>query len=373
MNCILVTKSCKNKAGHIFEAGNLYYTALEAIPADQQSFLRLIDLDKHIARLNGNVDNKVTHIIMFRTGGIGDIIAMSCICNYYYKQNIIFVTQAQYLPIFDWFVLPVNFADINGIIFKNFNKRFKFGAPNFRRFWVEGLIEAGDRTNWCELMFMHAGFEEVNTTLLRPGLRLDRASNAPSNLTHLARKYKKILIINKASVMHRSIEATEIIEALLNTLDLTKPYKLFVYQNNLSDNDIDYSKFKNITPAFLNNIKALKPTNLETHLLDLYDADLVISVDTAAIHFREGIRKPAIGLYNSFSVESRTKYYLFTKSYDITSDCEMQPCFIHCKSEKEFCPKVTAWQFSAPCVRSDSNPTLQEQLIKIFTDNLNLF
>jgi len=362
----------------LIPADNLYYTNLKPneIPSNSHRFLRVIDLDKFIKRLEGNVGSEVSTIMMFRTGGIGDIIAMSSICCYYRHQEILFVTGAQYFPVFDWFPRMIKLADINGVILKGFTDHFaKIGLKKYRRFWVEGLIEVGDRSNWYELFFAHAGFEQANTLYFRPQLNTERINDKLSNLS-ITTIAQKILIVNKASVMHRSIEASEILKAIIINSGIPWHFKkYYVYQNNLTERDIQFIDELNSQLKQAQNceIKILKPTDLETHLLDLYDADLVISVDTAAIHFREGIQKPAIGLYNSFTTDSRTKHYKFTYSYDLTSECEMQPCFIHCKTAEEFCPKVEAWQFSAPCVRSEDNPTLQEQLKEILSKHLDLF
>ena len=88
--------------------------------------------------------------------------------------------------------------------------------------------------------------------------------------------------------------------------------------------------------------------SFDQYLNQLDRAKFVISVDTSAIHFREGIGKPALGLYGAFSADSRTKYYKFTKSIDIKSNCDIQPCFLH---EKQ-CPKITTEKF-APCLSTN--------------------
>jgi ADP-heptose:LPS heptosyltransferase len=105
------------------------------------------------------------------------------------------------------------------------------------------------------------------------------------------------------------------------------------------------------------------PTPLEQYIADLYYAGFVISVDTSAIHFREGLAKPALGLYSSFSTESRTKYYTYTHSIDIKSPCTLAPCFMNFKR----CPvgeqalKEYGSQDYAPCL-GEENELLVTQI-----------
>ena len=69
-----------------------------------------------------------------------------------------------------------------------------------------------------------------------------------------------------------------------------------------------------------------------------------------------------IGLYNAFSAECRTKHYTNTKSYDITSDCPYQPCFLHVRQKE------------APCLNmkycmGNQNEKLHNQIVDILFRN----
>lgn len=223
---------------------------------------------------------------------------------------------------------------------------------NWYRFEVEGVIENGHRKNWYELFFEMIGENDPGEQFYRPALRTDRINNNPSNISKLATGKKSILICNKATAMMRTCKASDIINSL--SAEVKEEFSIFVYESNLEKNE-------NITGATI-----IGKSSFDTFLLDLYDADLVISVDTGAIHFREGIQKMAIGLYNSFTVDSRTKYYQFTSSFDIKSNCELQPCFKHERPFDTFCQKGNETMFAAPCFDSKYNKTLIKQLSEIF-------
>jgi len=77
------------------------------------------------------------------------------------------------------------------------------------------------------------------------------------------------------------------------------------------------------------NIEHLKNYTTPEYLQAVIDYEFVISVDTSAIHIREGLCLPALGLYGAFSVDSRAKYYKHVKYIDVKNDCLFSPCFNH--------------------------------------------
>jgi ADP-heptose:LPS heptosyltransferase len=107
---------------------------------------------------------------------------------------------------------------------------------------------------------------------------------------------------------------------------------IYIHARNLRKNDMDF--IENVND---DRIKVIEAKSLNMFFLDVFDADLSISVDTAQFHFREGVEKPAIGIYGPFPYECRTKYYKYTKSIDIKSKCPNMPCFIHVKSADSIC------------------------------------
>jgi len=381
MKCILIKKTCTltDASGlpHVLKKGELYLRNLEV----HDSCRDTVNLDDYIPQLDVTEINKeLNHIppftiLIFRPGGIGDLIAISSICQYLKDCNIIIYTMPKYFPLFRWFSSLLFYKDIRNPLFESFSfqKRILY-KKNYRRFNCDGLIEKGDRRNWFRLLYNHAGINNMPPQLYRPSLvtdPYDAGYNTMDSklLRELANNNKNILVCNKANVMHRSIEFADIFNALFPFLK--KGNQVCVHKNHLSPADSLF--LINIPVAKSKFIKVIAPGTLDNFFEELYAAHLVISVDTSAIHFREGIKKPAIGLYNSFTVESRTRYYKYTRSYDIKSDCPAQPCFIHPNSQLEFCPECKKLQFAAPCFSSKTNKTLHSQLLNIFFFNKNLF
>jgi hypothetical protein len=301
-------------------------------------------------------DGNFTDMIIVRYGGIGDLIALTSIIDYFDDKRIHFITNMKYSAVFDWFVIkPYKVYGAfepfqRKLTINGFDKRFR----NWAKFQGEGIIENGSSKNWFELFFEFIEENEPDKEFLRPDLKQYRINDKESNISYLQKQYslnsKSLLICNKSTIMMRTCKASDIIAALPEN-----NYDIFVYESSLMSGE-KIPKEINIIPK----------TDLETFLLDCFDADMVISVDSGALHFREGIGKPAIGLYNSFTTESRTKYYIHTKSYDIESDCDLQPCFLHERADLKFCPKGNKDSFAAPCLDSEYNNTLHEQLKEIF-------
>lgn len=320
------------------------------------------DIDRMIQKATH--DGDFTNLIILRSGGIGDLIALSTIVDYFGDCKVHFVTQKKYFPLFDWFENKPVLYDMFDPFLTNFNHSTRLTKYNkWARLQAEGVIENGHNRNWMELFYEFIGEKEPNPLWLRPDLKLFRINNIiKSNIDEHRQKTKSLLICNKATAMMRTCHASDIIEALPDRV--LNEYDIFVYGDNLSQRDL-----KRI-PMYDHDTVIIGKTGIDKFLLDCYDADMVISVDTGALHFREGIRKPAIGIYNSFTVDSRCKYYKFTDSFDIKSNCELMPCFLHETAARHHCPKGRAGDFAAPCFDSKVNKTLHEQLKEIFENHL---
>ena len=296
---------------------------------------------------NAHKDGDFRNLVIVRYGGIGDLIALSSIIDYFIDAKVHFITNARYFPIFEWFINKPKLYSIQKPIFKHFDK---LKLDSWVKYNGEGVIEIGDQRNWFELFFSFIGEDNPDIEMLRPELSNERINNKPSNI----KGNKTLLICNKATAMMRTIKVSDIYNSLPK--EVKKEYDIFAYEFNVCESD------KGL------DIHIIKGCDMQTFFLDCYDADMVISVDTGALHFREGIHKPAIGLYNSFTTESRTKHYQYTKSFDVSSDCDLQPCFIHERADLKHCPKGKG--FAAPCFDSDYNKTLIKQLKTIFNENL---
>jgi ADP-heptose:LPS heptosyltransferase len=150
---------------------------------------------------------------------------------------------------------------------------------------------------------------------------------------------------------------------------------IYVHIRNLCDEDKSFiiEQVKKDS-----RIKILKANTLDDFLLDSYDVDVTISVDTALLHFREGIKRPAIGIYGPFPSDCRTRYYKYTKSIEIESECDKMPCYIHVKKYDEVCDKQkelvksgefsNEFKFTAPCCCSKWNSSVIEQLTEKMRD-----
>jgi hypothetical protein len=334
------------RAGEVFLVTN---KAADEFAEKNAKGVRVVEFNSLLKPLDAT-DNAFTNLLILRTGGIGDLLALSAMCETYVDKTVTIATQLCYKDVFQWFKSPPKIVDIAGPILKNY--RFD-RAATWRRYVAEGLIEAGSDKNWFEIFYDFAGLE-YDTAMFRPQLRTLWRPEGERRL-----QKDSILICNKASCMMRSIEFDEIYNALPK--DWLEKYTVYTYAENMTRPvqeipvDIDSDLGSVPVPA----VKILPKTTLNQYLLDLHDAALVISVDSAAIHFREGIEKFAIGLYSSFTAECRTKHYRWTRSFNIKSDCPLQPCFIH-ETDMPICPqqkKLFGLQhkpFAAPCVSNCS-------------------
>ena len=159
----------------------------------------------------------------------------------------------------------------------------------------------------------------------------------------------------------------DIYESLIECIG-SKDVNIYIHILNTTEQDLEY--IKNLND---NRVKIIKAETLEQFFLDAFDVDLVLSVDSAIHHFREGIEKPSIGLYGPFPMECRNKYFRYTKSINIKSDCPNMPCFIHVRKANEICnfqqklhdEKIydEKNRMVAPCCCNDYNKTVKEQII----------
>jgi hypothetical protein len=166
-------------------------------------------------------------------------------------------------------------------------------------------IDNGSRDNWFEILSKSVGFE-FHPEYGRP------------SLISLTNEVKDVcIVVSQSSSVNRTASKSEL-------------------------DKLARKHFKNVIHA------DEQGWTFSEYLHELDKAKFVISVDTSAIHFREGIGKPALGIYGAFSAESRTKYYEYTESINVKSDCDLQPCFLH----QQRCPKITNETF-APCLTNN--------------------
>ena len=302
------------------------------------------------------LDKKCNHIYIVINGGIGDVLMHSSIVNFFNDKNITILTAKNKIPILKWFTNKVNVIDVNGCIINDFNIQNKMTKyKNHRMIATVAAFVHNNLSDWYEILYRQCGFKSISPEYLRPSLKTKRISKKHSNIKHK----NALLIINRASSMLRSMPFLDVYKALSD--EIKSKYTIYAYKGNLTEEELK-------TP--LNDVVLIDAKDSSQFLLDLYDAKEVISVDTAVTHFREGIQKHAVCLFNSFPKEIRTKHYKYVDSFNIESKCNLQFCTIHETTNYTICPKVKEWQQTPPCFQSNTNKTLIKQLKTIFNNYL---
>ena len=265
------------------------------VPHQYAEFIPAETIDKYDNHFN---------MLLVRSAGIGDIIALSSLVGFANQTTIL--TQEKYKPLQKYFDSPVMFKGFNESLFKvEYPKGLNSFLQRTGMMYGDTDIDNGSRVNWFEILSKSVNFE-FDSEYGRPQLR-----SLTKDIDDVC------IVVSQSSSINRSADKS--------TLDiLAKKH----FKNVIHADEMGWS--------------------FEQYLNELDRAKFVISVDTSAIHFREGIGKPALGLYGAFSTDSRTKYYKHTKSIDIKSNCNIQPCFLH---EKQ-CPKITTEKF-APCLSTN--------------------
>lgn len=293
---------------------------------------KIYDLNDIIAPYDFKKDRRDLIPIIIRSGGIGDLIALSSVTHFLkpISRKIWFVCDNRFNEVFPWFHFQPD------RIFDHFDPICKFSSFGVLSDLRYINIELESKTqNWYEQ------FYKIMNVDFNPRLGIPRLKKIGSFKSN-----KEILIVNRSSSLIRSMYLIDIVSAI-KLSGKFKDYNISIYRQNLLPNDsLLLKKLPDI------EIKDFMP--ISEYLKSLVAADIVISVDTAAIHFREGIGRKALGLYASFTTESRTKYYIHTHSIDIKSDCELLPCFQHDRKKDDRCPKMKMIDFSPPCLEPDN-------------------
>ena len=240
--------------------------------------------------------------------------------------------------------------------------------------FFEGVIENNNNVNWYLLQYGRAGVKQIPVEYGRPELVTERISDKPSRIDI---SKKSILINPRSTAIIRSMRFQDIYESLIELIG-DMDINIYVHKRNLRSQDILYIN------DLINKdkrIKVIEANSVNQFFLDCYDATLTISVDTAMLHFREGIQKPGIGIYGPFTTDCRTKFYKYTHSFDVTSKCPKMPCTIHVKHWNTCCDFQAKmennreydkkWHDYAPCCCSEWNNTLKEQLVTNMKDYIN--
>lgn len=357
MKFIKVNKNVKNSQGEVWKAGEIRLVMMDI---DPQNWNEIINPDDLLKIYNYKKDTNVKNILLILGGGIGDIIAYSAVLKFLKDKNVYFATQPQYFPVLEWYeVKPYKIIDIKAALFTDYTFQNKFKYEKWRRIKSEFVVVMNNKIDWMDVIFGYLGVTEIDRKMLRP--QLTRKIIIKSNID---KNKKSLLICNQSSCMMRNIEFDEIYDCLPEKVK--EEYKLYAYDNALSQDDTD-----KMFEGKYNDVKFIYAKDTGEFLKDLYDATEVITVDSAATHFREGVNKRCLTLYNSFRAEYRMRYYKYGTGANFTSTCEHQPCFQHELIKGEFCKNVKKWQYSAPCFRSETNLNLKNELKFTFEKYFN--
>lgn len=247
-------------------------------------------------------------LLVLRTGGLGDIIALSSVLD----ENSTLLTHPKHIPVIDYFEHKPIVKDMSKPIWDLKDIQLFDIVNDYKMVWGDEAIDQGSKENWYNIF--------------------EKATNRPSQ------------------GRPRLIEPTDPIE---------KGYCLIVSKSSNANRNADTNTLIEIANNYYSKVLVATEQKWTTkeYLNQLCMAEMVISTDTSAIHFREGIKRKALGLYGAFTTEARTKYYQHTKSIDIQSLCDKQPCFSHIKNN---CKHLV--NMNAGCLSPEFNPTLKAQV-----------
>jgi hypothetical protein len=305
--------------------------------------------------------DKCKRVYIIRSGGIGDLIALSSLVKYISTElqlPVTFVTHDKYFDLFNWFDCDVEVIDFKHPIAR-YDMDFRM-RNNIRQINFEGKIESSTE-NWFELFYERFPGIELSTWG-RP--HLSRGQDWYSE--RIDNDKPSILLCLKATAWIRSIALSDVYKALSSVI-YQKDVNVYIHQDQLNNDD---KKFLSLIND--DRIKLIKAPKLKDYFDDLYFADQIISVDTGALHFREGIGKSALGIYGPFTAECRCKYYKYVKTIDIKAPCLWQPCFQHCNHHDEQCENSTKVNHAGPCLSRVLTKDIIPQLREFFYNNLTL-
>ena len=279
---------------------------------------------------------KGTILFVHLSGGIGDIIAFSAVTKYLKDYTIIAFTDP------DFFCLWQQFSSQN-IICKHSLSKIVTGLDkvhSLHRLPIEYAVVLAGGKNWYRAYFERLGVDPC-TNYFRPEM-----------ISEEKEIKTMIFISHRASCQMRSSRFQDF---YLPAKKVFKNRQFYVNEGDLTPADREFICQKTV------DVHIFKTGTVEQYLKNLAMAELVISTDTGAIHYREAIRKPALAAFGTMTVESRTSCYQYTRSFDVKSTCPLQPCFTHELIKGANCEAVDGQPgvTTAPCIVGKE---FQEQL-----------
>ena len=275
--------------------------------------------------------------------GIGDHLAMSSLFYWLEKNKTInisvFVAPREF-HIYKWFKSQ-NFTlhDGTGIIMPDYSIQTRLKNKHTQRLEMEwAAVDAGSR-NWYDAIFERAGIVIESDEWRRPHI-------SDNQFVEANKMVKSVLITHSASCQIRSSRFQDFYIPVKRALP---DYQIFVNQFDLVEDDLKWIE------AHKAKVNIVKTGNAEDYLSRLRDYSLVVTTDSAPLHFREGLGLPAIAAFSAMTAESRASAYKHTHSINIKSDCPLAPCFQH----GSFCSQRHKNEIIARCITGEH---FQEQL-----------
>lgn len=311
-----------------------------------------------------NLNDKT--LLIWRTGGIGDIIFTQPIVKYlkktYSNCKILFATAPRFVPIlFDW---PNGLID--GAIMIPYS--IKYLHESNYQLSFEGVIERCDESNYVncyDLFSKTAGLDiDHSNKEFQPELIVN-----PTAMEEIEKNEKIKIPENFVVAQMRASNPIRMMSeekwaGIIKRINELGKNVVFVDAPNISrvyDNFIDKYKLDK-TKVF--NLSELSKT-INYAIAIISKSDGVIGIDSSFVHIGNALNKPVLGIYGSFKGELRMKYYKNAEWVESEKVCERQPCFLHQVNAYENCSYIK--ERKAPiCLDKINDDEIIEKFKKLF-------
>lgn len=314
----------------------------------------IVDANKQFTTYNHKEHLRTKRILFTHLGGgIGDLIAFSSVAEFLQHKTLIIHCDPRHFGIFKWFSnQTLRYKGFHDVIVPDYtpaNRLTRYST--YARLQMEwAAIDARER-NWYDAMFERIGLQGAPKGFDRP--HLVRRTDTESVII----PKKSVIISHRASCQMRSSRFEDFYWPVKNALP---GYRIYVHQVDLSPEDLGFLIENN-----LQDVGIIERSSMDDYISNLYAAEMVVCTDTAAIHFREGVQKPCLAAFSAISMQSRTSGYRHTRSFNVKTTCEHQPCFIHERMKGQVCHAAKKGDITAPCQVGES---FQDQLYRELKD-----
>lgn len=271
---------------------------------------------------------KGKRILLFRSGGVGDVMFMDPLIRILKNEFDSFIkvaTSPMYLDVFK------NNEEVDKLIRMPFNIKEMFDCDFHLTF--EGVIEdlndeEAKKNHAVDLFLKFAGinYSEVSGENKIPRIFLtdEEKARGAKIVQRLSGKNKSIGIQITASSPVRTFPIENIVSIIEKLLE--ENYSIYLFGGGRQSEDATY--IVDILKAGKKVIDLTKknPTLRDSMVLANF-MDLIIAPDSAFVHIAGALGIPLIGLYGCFPSLIRMKYY--RKAVGIDCDVACSPSFIH--------------------------------------------